>query len=138
MELKKDSSREQECQQWIEEVSGEKFAGKDFGKSLKDGILLCKFVNKIKSGIVKSISSQKIAFMQMQNINSFLSACKSLGVPKHDLFVTVDLFEEKNIPCVIDTIYSLGSILKESKDWTGPTIGKKDQKKKNILLQKNN
>ena len=42
----------------------------------------------------------------MENIGKFLDEASRLGVPKHDLFQTVDLFEEKNIPRVIDSIYA--------------------------------
>lgn len=36
-------------------------------------------------------------FVQMENITNFLAACKNLGVAEVDLFVTVDLFEAKNM-----------------------------------------
>jgi len=65
----------------------------------------------------------------MQNINYFLEACKTLGVPKHDLFVTVDLYEGKNIPVVVDCIYSLGAACLNIKGFDGPTIGAKRSEK---------
>lgn len=34
-------------------------------------------------------------FKQMENISNFLKACRVLGVAEHDLFETVDLFEQK-------------------------------------------
>lgn len=37
---------------------------------------------------------------QMENIGKFLDACVAYGVPKSDLFQTVDLFEGQNIPQV--------------------------------------
>lgn len=33
----------------------------------------------------------------MENISKFLIGAEALGVPKHDLFQTVDLYEKKNI-----------------------------------------
>ena len=36
----------------------------------------------------------------MENIGNFLDACVAYGVPKTDLFQTVDLFEAQNIPQV--------------------------------------
>ena len=43
----------------------------------------------------------------MENINLFLLQLDKLGVPKHEQFQTVDLFENKNIIQVIDSFYSL-------------------------------
>jgi transgelin len=81
--------------------------------------------NKIQPGSVKNISKQKMAFMQMENINAFLKACSAFGVPKHDLFMTVDLYEGKNMIQVVDTIYSLGSVCQKMKGYKGPVIGTK-------------
>jgi hypothetical protein len=36
----------------------------------------------------------------MENIENFLKTAESLGVSSTDLFQTVDLYEEKNIPKV--------------------------------------
>ncbi len=36
----------------------------------------------------------------MENIGKFLDACVAYGVPKTDLFQTVDLYEGQNIPQV--------------------------------------
>lgn len=66
---KKDPKKEQEVRDWIEEITGEKFAKKDdFQASLKDGILLCKLVNKIQPNIVKQISTQKMV-SEKKNFN---------------------------------------------------------------------
>lgn len=43
----------------------------------------------------------------MENINSFLSGAEKLGVPRNDLFQTVDLFEFKNPLQVLDTIFAV-------------------------------
>ena len=37
---------------------------------------------------------------QMENIGNFLTFCDTLGVPKTDIFQTVDLYENQNIPGV--------------------------------------
>ena len=36
----------------------------------------------------------------MENIGFFLSFCDEIGVPKSDIFQTVDLYENQNIPGV--------------------------------------
>ena len=33
----------------------------------------------------------------MENISKFLAGAEKLGVPKHDMFQTVDLYEKKNM-----------------------------------------
>lgn len=128
LDAKKDPQKEAECKTWIETVTGEK-VGKDLEAGLKDGVILCKLVNVIRPGMVKSISTQKMPFMQMQNINNYLEACKKLGLQKHELFVTVDLFEGKNIPSVVDNLYALSAACMALKDWNGPCIGVKRSEK---------
>ena len=44
----------------------------------------------------------------MENIGTFLSGCEDYGLKKTDLFQTVDLYEEQNLPQVIATIHALG------------------------------
>lgn len=43
----------------------------------------------------------------MENISIFLRGAEALGVPKHDLFQTIDLFEKKNMTQVVDSIFAL-------------------------------
>ena len=44
----------------------------------------------------------------MENINKFLEACQRVfNIPLHDLFQTIDLFEEKNMLAVVDSIFAL-------------------------------
>ena len=42
MAEKYDPEREKLAREWLEQVSGEKFASDNFQESLKDGVLLCK------------------------------------------------------------------------------------------------
>ena len=44
----------------------------------------------------------------MENIGNYLSSCENYGVPKTDLFQTVDLYEGQNMPQVINGIIALG------------------------------
>jgi len=101
---------EGDIRRWIETMSGEKFSQPSFGKSLKNGILLCKLANGIRPGIVPRIQTASAPFVQMENINAFLNAEKVLGVPTADLFMTVDLYEEKNIGQVIRSLATLKRI----------------------------
>ncbi|CAM0142287.1 calponin [Umbelopsis sp. WA50703] len=98
--------REQQAREWIEQTLGEPFPHQDFQQSLKDGVILCKLIGKLQPPYGKYKAS-KIAFMQMENIAHFLEGAQKAGVPQHDLFQTVDLFEDKNRTQVVDAIWSL-------------------------------
>ena len=78
-----------------------------FMTSLKDGVLLCQLVNKIRPGMVKKVNKMKMPFMQMENIASFLTAATAIGVGSSESFQTVDLFEAKNPVAVLLCLSSL-------------------------------
>ncbi|KAF8983325.1 Muscle-specific protein 20 [Entomortierella lignicola] len=125
---KYDVGREVEAREWIEAVIGEPFPSPEFQPSLKDGVILCKLINVLIPGFVK-IKASKMPFIQvgssicpppltslsetvnipanMENIAKFLQGCEQLGCPKHDLFQTIDLYENKNPGQVVDAIFSL-------------------------------
>ena len=71
--------------------------GATFQESLKDGIILCKLVNKCVPGSAIRPTESKMPFKQMENISAFLTILETIGVPKHDSFQTIDLYEDKNI-----------------------------------------
>jgi len=58
----------------------------------------------------------------MENIDHFLKACTALGVHQSDLFNTVDLFEEKNLSLVINSIIVLGNLMNKQEYYNGPRI----------------
>merc|ERR1711918_181520 len=93
---------------------------------LKDGTVLCQFINTIKPGTVAKIQHSKMPFRQMENISAFIKGCRAIGVPEYDLFETVDLFEEKNIDVVMKCLDSFGrTIQKKIPEFQGPHFGAK-------------
>ena len=44
--------------QWVETVMGEPLPKGDFGEILKDGVILCKLMNKIQPGSVKKFKEK--------------------------------------------------------------------------------
>ena len=66
-------------------------------------------MNAISPGKIseKQIAGAKMTFKQMELINKFIDVCKSLGVPDHECFATVDLYEEQNMNQVIICISGL-------------------------------
>ncbi|VDP53344.1 unnamed protein product [Schistosoma curassoni] len=110
LEGKRDRDQEQSVLDWIEAVLGTKVdRSKPYEEVLKDGVLLCKVINKLKPGSVKRINENAtMPFKIMENINAFQEAIKAYGVPTADVFQTVDLFEKKDIAQVTQCIYALG------------------------------
>ena len=54
----------------------------------------------------------------MENIGFFLDFCDKLGVPKTDIFQTVDLYENQNIPGVSgDFCWRAGCVISLPLDW---------------------
>jgi transgelin len=106
---KRDSEKEAEAQEWIEEVLGAKFPPNEkYEDALKDGVILCKLINKLKPGLVPKINTTGASFKLMENINMFQKALKDYGVADLDVFQTVDLWEQKDISQVTNTIFALG------------------------------
>ncbi|XP_011638128.2 myophilin [Pogonomyrmex barbatus] len=98
----------------------------NFYETLRDGTLLCKLVNDIKAGSVKKINNTSLAFKCMENINAFLEAAKSLGVPPQETFQTVDLWERQNLNSVVICLQSLG---RKAGNYGKPSIGPKEADK---------
>ena len=65
----------------------------------------------------------------MENISSFLRACRDFGVREHDLFETVDLYEEKDLGLVCQCIASLGRAVQNMPSYRGPSFGPREAKK---------
>lgn len=93
---------------WIFEVLGEKVPAGQYEDILKDGIVLCKLINKMAPGSVKKIQERGTNFQLMENVQRFQAAIKKYGVPEEEIFQTADLFERRNIPQVTLCLYSLG------------------------------
>lgn len=75
---------------------------------IKDGVVLCKFINKLSPGAVPKINESGATFKLMENINNFQKAIGAYGVPDIDVFQTVDLWEKKDIGTVTNTIFAIG------------------------------
>uniref|UniRef100_M4BX42 Calponin-homology (CH) domain-containing protein n=1 Tax=Hyaloperonospora arabidopsidis (strain Emoy2) TaxID=559515 RepID=M4BX42_HYAAE len=117
---------EEEAQGWIEAVLGEKFLA-SFGDSLKDGVMLCTVMNKIKPGLIPRIQTSPTPFKQMENVSNFVRACRTIGVAEFDLFETVDLYNQTNLAQVAQCIHALGrTIQKTMPAYDGPRLGVKE------------
>jgi hypothetical protein len=61
-------------------------------------------------GTIRKISSSAMPFKQMENVSHYVDACQALGVPAQDLFMTVDLYEGKDMRAVVRNLHSLGRV----------------------------
>jgi hypothetical protein len=104
---KYDKALEGALRTWVEEKT-EMPIGDDFADGLKNGVILCKLINKLKPKTIKGINLKaKMPFHCMENITKFLNGCRALGIPEHSMFSTVDLYEAKNMTAVLLTLDNL-------------------------------
>jgi len=123
---KRDADQEFETQDWIETVIGAKFPpGESYEDALKDGIILCTLMNKLKPGSIKKINTAGASFKMMENINNFQKAIQQYGVAEIDVFQTVDLWEQKDISQITMTLFALGRETYRHPEWSGPWLGPK-------------
>ena len=120
-----DEEQEQKAVEWVAAVTGvPRPAGEPLQSWLRNGIVLCALANTISPGAVAKVSTSPMPFKQMENIEAYVRACAALGVPSQDLFVTVDLFEGKNLPAVVRNLHSLGRVAQQ-RGFSGPSLGAK-------------
>ncbi|KAL8993631.1 MAG: hypothetical protein Q9169_006195 [Polycauliona sp. 2 TL-2023] len=95
-----------EVRTWIEDSLGERLTAGDLLDALKDGSALCKLVNLATGPPGVRFKQSSMPFVQMENISHFLRACKSppLNLQAHDIFQTVDLYENKDPAQVLTCI----------------------------------
>merc|ERR1712179_620787 len=113
---------------WIEAVLEEPLPAGDYEDVLKDGVVLCKMMNKIEAGAVKKLKEKGPAFLLMENVQTFLAAIKKYGVPDEEVFQTPDLFEARNIPQVTLCIYALARTTQKHPEYTGPKMGTENKR----------
>jgi len=117
--------QEQEVLNWIEAVLGEKLPAGAYEDVLRDGIVLCRLINKIVPGSVNKIQTSGGSFKLMENIQRFQASLKKYGVPEEEIFQTADLYERRNIPQVTLCINALARLTQKHPEYTGPRLGPK-------------
>jgi hypothetical protein len=95
-----------ELREWIETAIGERLAPGDLMEALKDGVALCKLANMALPPPGIRYKPSVMPFVQMENISLFLRACQAppLNLQPHDVFLTVDLYEQKDPAQVVQCI----------------------------------
>jgi len=111
---KYDKSLEAKARAFVEKHTGETL-GDSLAESLKDGVILAKLANSLKPGSVVGVKASGMSFVKMENIGKFLKALQeSFGMKATDVFMTVDLYEEKNMVAVIDCLIQLSRVVEKS------------------------
>ncbi|KAG6860876.1 hypothetical protein C0995_006431 [Termitomyces sp. Mi166 len=64
-----------------------------FAESLRDGYVLCQFMNKLRSASIVKPDARDDGVARISNITKFLAACSSYGLPEEELFLQDDLNE---------------------------------------------
>jgi hypothetical protein len=111
-----------EAELWVAAVTGRESGGRELQAWLRSGVVLCQLANCLQPGLVPRVSEADKPFKQMENIGGYLDACRKYGVPAQDNFLTVDLFEGKNMNAVVRNLHSLGRVAQQQ-GFSGPTLG---------------
>jgi transgelin len=101
------SELEKIVKDWIETILGKSTFdnSQTFGDNLKSGVILCNLVNKIQPYIIKKVHDSQVAYKQIENIGNYIKACSQLGLPRQDTFDVPDLYNEKNLTLVLESIH---------------------------------
>ncbi|XP_062888172.1 calponin-2-like isoform X1 [Mobula hypostoma] len=121
---KYDIQKEEELRIWIEGITGKQI-GENFQKGLKDGVILCELMNKIKPNSVKKINRSALNWHQLENLSNFIKAMQNYGIKPHDTFEANDLFENGNLTQVQTALLALASMAKTKGVQAGVDIGVK-------------
>ena len=124
---------------WIECLLGAPPPPGPLMAQLKSGEVLCDLLNVLRPGLVSKVArahsmaelhvSKRNAQMR-ENIGQYVDGCAELGVPQRDLFMTADLFDDKDHRAVTRHLEGLARFAQEGlPTFHGPYIGKKAKKK---------
>uniref|UniRef100_UPI00398E82A6 calponin-2-like n=1 Tax=Pristiophorus japonicus TaxID=55135 RepID=UPI00398E82A6 len=119
---KYDPQKEEELRIWIEQITGQQI-GDNFQKGLKNGVILCELINKIKPNSVKKINRSALNWHQLENVSNFIKAMQSYGIKPHDTFEANDLFESGNLTQVQTALLALAGMAKTKGMNAGVDIG---------------
>jgi len=89
---------------------------------LRSGVVLCELLNAIAPSAVAPPSASALRFPQMGNITAYTQACRDvLGVAEVSLFVTVDLFDSRDMGAVLRNLREVARLAAE-RGFAGPRL----------------
>eukprot|EP00485_Elphidium_margaritaceum_P014681 CAMPEP_0202733784 /NCGR_PEP_ID=MMETSP1385-20130828/188346_1 /ASSEMBLY_ACC=CAM_ASM_000861 /TAXON_ID=933848 /ORGANISM="Elphidium margaritaceum" /LENGTH=422 /DNA_ID=CAMNT_0049400125 /DNA_START=881 /DNA_END=2146 /DNA_ORIENTATION=- len=95
----------------------------EFFDILKDGVVLCRLLNTIRSDLCKGFKKSVHAMQQRANIQIFIDGCTKLGIRRIDIFDTNDLYEQKGLATVLRCLFALSAKAKDMPTYDGPFVG---------------
>lgn len=123
---------EAEAKAWIELVLEKSIGDGRLQPLLQDGVVLCNVARRLEPDICPQPSGSAKPFSKRENIGNYLTAVAALGVPGHDMFSTVDLYEARTgqqWQSVLINLHSLGRVMQRRPGYSGPALGAKLAKK---------
>ncbi|PWW75740.1 hypothetical protein C7212DRAFT_344434 [Tuber magnatum] len=113
----------QEIKDWVTATLDENLGNEDLMVVLKDGTILCRLANLLGESPQIRFKKSAMPFVQMENISHFLSfvARPPVSLPPHDLFLTIDLYEQKDPAQVCQCITAYSRIAHKLKPAVFPT-----------------
>jgi len=138
-----DVATEATAKLWIAAVIGEELGEGDLLPMLRSGEILCDTLNGIRSGLVPKVARStdmvglhisKINARMRENIGQYVDGCAELGMAQRDLFMTSDLFDNKDPRAVLRHFDALLRFVQEGvPGFVGPFAGKKARKKQGYV-----
>ncbi|CAD5225799.1 unnamed protein product [Bursaphelenchus okinawaensis] len=78
------------------------------GRWLKDGVVLCKMLEKMAPGCLsRPLNTKRSEFAAIENIRNFLESAVRLGFEEGHMFEVSDLVDQKNIGKVLGVLQML-------------------------------
>ena len=124
-------SPEEQAAWWVGAVTGRQpTTDESLQAWLKSGVVLCELINAISPGSAAPSTREALAralpmirrLKEIENIGFYSEAARRYGVPEPDMFVTFDLYDDKNFPAVVRNLHSLGRVAQQ-RGFGGPTLG---------------
>ncbi len=120
------TSEEKGAAEWVQRVLEEPlraFPSNTLSRNLKDGTLVCRLLNKVKPGTVKTIHNSPMGTYQMLNIEAFRLGCLNLGIPESYICDASIISEMKSASQIVHTILAIAAAIPfVVPDYKGPML----------------
>ncbi|KAJ3180607.1 Transgelin [Gaertneriomyces sp. JEL0708] len=117
--LNEADTNEVEIKNWIAKTVGDdpsKLADSPIHELARDGVILVRLLNALRPTQQLKINTGKLVFAKMENINNYVTATQSLGIPRQYMVSAEDIRDAKSGDLLCQNIASLRKVIeKETK-----------------------